>query len=307
MRKLIIWIVLVAALVAGIPAYYTYFGPKPTPPAPGESVALADGTKLNVVQLGPGPNVVLVHGSPGSAYDWGNLPKLLVEAGRHVVVYDRKGYGLSDRRRQGEPYSVDANAKELQQLLVALDLRDVTLVGWSYGGAVVQRAAALDADRIARLVLISSPGPSMETPKPSIVTRIAMSAPIRAWVARVPPLSERLVRSSSKRAFSNERPPPTWLPQMLATLSQPGVRDAQLAESQALDMSVLKPEEIQRPVLVIHGSDDRLVPFSVAEDLHARIQGSELLRIDDASHMLPITDSPKLAKRIAAFAAPAKP
>jgi len=66
---------------------------------------------------------------------------------------------------------------------------------------------------------------------------------------------------------------------------------------------VLKPEEIQRPVLVIHGSDDKIVPFSVGEDLHARIPGAQIVRIDDASNMLPITDAPQLTKRIVAFSA----
>jgi pimeloyl-ACP methyl ester carboxylesterase len=70
-----------------------------------------------------------------------------------------------------------------------------------------------------------------------------------------------------------------------------------------MDLSVIRPEEIQRPVLLIHGGDDRIVPFSVAEDLKARIPGAELVRIDDASHMLPITDTPQLARRITAFSA----
>jgi non-heme chloroperoxidase len=304
MRKLIIWVVILVGLVVSVPAYYTYLGPPlPTPPGAGESVALADGTKLNVIQLGPGPNIVLVHGTPGSAYDWGALPQQLVAAGRHVVVYDRKGYGFSDRRAPGEAYTLDANAKELNELLAALDLRDATVVGWSYGGGVALRAAALDAERIGRLVLIGSVGPTSQSAPPAFVARVAMSAPVREWIARVPPISNRLMVGFAKQAFSNERPPSTWLPQMQATLNLPGVRDTQRAETQALDVSVLRPEEIQRPVLLIHGTDDRIVPLAVAEDLSKRIQGSELVRIDDGSHMLPITDTAKLSRRIAAFAA----
>ncbi len=302
MRKLIIWLVLVVALVAAVPAYYTYFAPPPALPGPGESVALADGTKLNVVQLGPGPNVVLVHGAPGSAYVWGDLPKQLVAAGRHVVVYDRKGYGFSDRRKEGEAATLDGNAKELNELLAALDLRDVTVVGWSYGGGVALRASVLDAEqRIARLVLLGSIGPTWKAEEPQLVARVANSAPVREWIARVPPLSDRLIRASAKKAFSGERPPPSWFPQMLATVSAPGVGDTQQAEALGLDLSVIRPEEVQRPVLLIHGTDDRIVPIAVAEDLQARIAGAELARIDDASHMLPITDGPPLVRRIVAF------
>ncbi len=302
MRKLIIWLVLVVAIVAAVPAYYTYFEPPPSLPGPGESVSLADGTRLNVVQLGPGPNVVLVHGAPGSAYVWGDLPKQLVAAGRHVVVYDRKGYGFSDRRREGEPATLDANAKELNALLAALDLRDVTVVGWSYGGGVALRASALDEEqRIARLVLLASVGPTWKVAEPQLVARVVNSAPIREWVGRVPPLSVRLIRATAKRAFSNEPIPPAWFPQMVATVSAPGVRDTQQAEAEALDLSVIRPEEVQRPVLLIHGGDDRIVPIGVAEDLQARIPGAELARIDDASPMLPITDAPQLVRRIVAF------
>jgi non-heme chloroperoxidase len=302
MRKLIIWIVLMVGMVAAVPAYYAQFGATPPPPPrAGVPVALPDGTKLNVVEFGPGPNVVLVHGTPGSAYDWGSLPKDLVTAGRHVVVYDRKGYGFSDRRAEGEAHTLDANAKELIALLAALDLRDVTVVGWSYGGGTALRAAALDSERIGRLVLIGSVGPSMQVGQLPLVMRVAMAPPVREWIARVPPISERILRTFAKQAFSGERPPPSWFPQMIATLNLPGVRDTQQAESQAMDVSSLRPEDVPCPVLLIHGDDDRLVPFSVAEDLHTRKPDWELVRIEDGSHMLPITDTAQVAKRIVAF------
>jgi non-heme chloroperoxidase len=303
MRKLVIWLVILLGLVAAAPAYYSFFGPTPPlPPGPGESVALADGTRLNVLQLGPGAHVVLVHGLPGSAYGWGALPELLVGAGRHVVVYDRKGYGFSDPRPEAEPATFESNAKDLVALLAALDLQDVTVVGWSYGGGTALRAAALEPQRIARLVLIGSAGPGMPSTAPTLPMRVFMSAPVREWISHVPPIYDRFLRGLADQFFSGEKPPAWWRDNVVSMMNLPGARHTQARESQEVDVAVLRPEDVRVPVLMIHGDDDRVIPLRVAEDLVARSDPKwQLVTVDDGSHMLPVTHAELLAKRIAAF------
>jgi hypothetical protein len=94
-------------------------GAGPLPPR-GARVAIARGYGINVLDEGVGPPVVLVHGLPGSAYDWRPLPEQLVAAGFRVIRYDRVGYGHSDRRTEGERHSIERNAGELLELLPAL-------------------------------------------------------------------------------------------------------------------------------------------------------------------------------------------
>src|SRR5688572_18559094 len=128
-----VFLVLLAALALP-PLWFRLFrDPPPELPAPGQRVVFASGIGVNVVEEGAGPAVVLVHGLPGSAYDWRPTSAALAARGRRAIAYDRVGYGWSDARPDGA-FSVASNAGELLALLEALGLEGVTLVGWSYGG-----------------------------------------------------------------------------------------------------------------------------------------------------------------------------
>jgi pimeloyl-ACP methyl ester carboxylesterase len=298
------------------PLYYVMRDPeRPALPDPGRAVELQDGTRLNLLDSGrrataarsgggnAGP-IVLVHGLPGSAYDWQPLYARLSSSGRRVMAYDRKGYGHSDVRAEGEAYSVDANAVELLQLLRAIDVRDVTLVGWSYGGGVTIRAAEIDRSRIANVVLLASIGPHPAMVHPGAFEQLLFTEAVLAWLARVPPASLAATEAISREAYSDGPMPEWWVPQTRANLARAGTLRAMVREGLEWPEAPLAPEAIDRPVLVIHGTDDRSVPFVVGEDLHARTQpGSELLRVEGGSHMLPITHSELLAERILAFSA----
>ena len=98
-------------------------------------------TKLHVDDYGGGGHpVVLIHGWPlsGESFKY-NVPALR-DAGYRVITYDRRGFGRSDKPRSG--YEYDTLADDLHALLMALDLSDVTLVGFSMGGGEVARYAS---------------------------------------------------------------------------------------------------------------------------------------------------------------------
>jgi len=289
-------------LVAGLllpPLWFSVF-PQAVPSLPpaGRHIALADGQGINVLDVGNGPTLVLIHGLPGCAYDWAGLPQALAARGRHALAYDRVGYGRSDPRRD-DSYTVEANAGELLALLDILDLRHVTLVGWSYGGEVALRAAHRNSQRISALALIGSPGPAFVWKQP-LVERLLFSEPVLDWARRVPPLARAFARDQSRVAFSGSRYPDWWVPQLLANMLQPATTRAWLRESALLSIEGLDPAGLDMPVLVIQGSNDRMVPLAVAQDLQRRSKG-ELLVVAGGSHMLPITHTALLADRLARF------
>src|SRR5678816_2391268 len=90
--------ILIVVIVMPFVAGPLGLGAAPLPPA-GTAVTLPGGYRVNVLDEGTGPAVLLIHGLPGSAYDWEPLPTLLQAAGCRVIRYDRVGYGHSDRRR----------------------------------------------------------------------------------------------------------------------------------------------------------------------------------------------------------------
>ena len=75
---------------------------------------------------GSGEPVVLIHGYPLSGRAWDNQLPVLLEAGRRVITYDRRGFGKSSQPTSG--YDYDTFAADLAALLNELDLHDATLV-----------------------------------------------------------------------------------------------------------------------------------------------------------------------------------
>jgi 2-hydroxymuconate-semialdehyde hydrolase len=277
-------------------------------PAPGRRVHVEGGLALNVVEQGAGEPVVLVHGLPGSAIDWNPLPALLAERGHRVIRYDRAGYGFSDRPPlDGDAHTYAANARQLGALLDALGIERAPLVGWSYGGGVVQWLGGEEPARASHLVLVGSVGPAFgqSDEADDWVERVARSPlgpPLFRTVFALPPLAQRLVEASLADAFSGAgHVPAGWAARMRAQLALPGTIDAWITEERRLDQTRPAPERVAAPTLVVHGSDDRVVPPRVGEDLARRIPGAELALVEGGSHMLPVTHAALLADRIDAW------
>jgi non-heme chloroperoxidase len=103
---------------------------------------------------GSGQPVVLIHGYPLSCRAWDKQLPVLLEDGRRVISYDRRGFGKSSQPATG--YEYDTFAADLHTLMETLDLRDVTLVGHSMGtGEVTRYLGRYGSGRVAKGVLVS--------------------------------------------------------------------------------------------------------------------------------------------------------
>jgi len=305
MRVLLALAVLLVALLALPPLGYAVFPASlPELPPAGRRVEVSDGLGVNVIERGAGPPVVLVHGHPGCAYEWETVMDALAERGLRAIAYDRVGYGRSDPRPRGR-VAVETNARELLELLAALDLRDVTLVGASYGGATSIVAAKRDPARLARLVLVGSVGPGIEGYRLPGPLMELLAGPVLSWVARVPPVAQRVRADFLANAFHPD-PVPAWFQRLAeANFARPGTLDAFRSEGRDLGGEAdLDPGSIRLPILVFQGDADRLVPPAVAENIHARAPQAELRMVPQAGHALPITHTALLADALAEFADP---
>jgi non-heme chloroperoxidase len=103
---------------------------------------------------GSGQPVVLIHGYPLSNRAWDKQVPVLLEDGRRVITYDRRGFGRSSQPVTG--YNYDTFAADLKILLETLDLRDAIIVGHSMGtGEVTRYLGSYGSSRVARGVLVS--------------------------------------------------------------------------------------------------------------------------------------------------------
>lgn len=311
-RFLLIVGLLVGAVLVLPPLWYVVFPADPPPDLPpaGKRVDLGSGVAVNVLEEGSGPAVVLVHGLPGSAYDWRALLPELARRGTRAIAYDRVGYGRSDPRLDDD-FTPEANADELLALLERLELEDATVVGWSYGGVTAMLASMRDPSRIARLVLVGTGGPDSadaKPPTPSAVMAFFYSDPVLRWRAAVPSTGVALMKALSGIAFGGGPQPDWWLEGLRANFARPETVLTYFSEMSGFvdpgseeGPGLFAADTIALPTLLLHGDDDRLAPVAIARYLHTRIPNSTLHEIAGGSHMLPVTHANEVAARIVAF------
>ncbi|HVZ96902.1 MAG TPA: alpha/beta hydrolase [Chitinophagaceae bacterium] len=116
--------------------------------------------RLYYEDLGAGTPVVFIHGWPVTHAMWEYQDTPLREAGFRCITYDRRGFGASDASL--DTYDYNALADDLKCLLDALDLRDVTLVGFSMGGGeVVRYCSRYACAQVSKIILVSAVVPFM--------------------------------------------------------------------------------------------------------------------------------------------------
>jgi pimeloyl-ACP methyl ester carboxylesterase len=103
--------------------------------------------------------VVLLAGWPLDSRSWEPQVHALLQDGHRVIAYDRRGFGQSSRPTEG--YDFDALAADLDALLTTLDLREVTLIGFSLGtGEVARYIGTRGTGRLKSCVFIETLAPS---------------------------------------------------------------------------------------------------------------------------------------------------
>ncbi|MCM3687100.1 alpha/beta fold hydrolase [Kocuria rosea] len=268
-------------------------------------VTTADGTQIFYKDWGEGKPVVLSHGWPLNADSWEAQMLFLASNGCRVIAHDRRGHGRSSQAWTGN--DMDTYADDLAAVIEALDLRDITLVGFSTGGGEVTRYLTRHgADRVAKLALVSAVTPFMlqTADNPDGVPQEVFDG------LREGSLADRgqLYRDFADGPFfGNNRPG--------QDVSQ-GIRDAFWFQGMqaghrntyesiaAFSATDFRPDldAIELPVLVVHGDDDQVVPFEVGGKAAAsRLQNATLKVYSGAPHGLGDTHKEQLNTDLLAF------
>lgn len=123
-------------------------------------ITTADGVEIYYTEQGTGQPVILSHGWPLNSDAWALELKLFADAGYRAIAPDRRGHGRSSKTYTGN--DIDHYASDLRDLVEALDLTDLILVGHSTGGGeVVRYAAKYGKDRVAKVVTVGGIAPLM--------------------------------------------------------------------------------------------------------------------------------------------------
>jgi haloalkane dehalogenase len=111
---------------------------------------------MHFVDQGEGPVVVLQHGNPTWSFLWRKVIRLLADARVRVIAPDLVGLGLSAKPRETGLHSLRFHALNLEHLVRALDLTDMTIVGQDWGGPIVGLMAAHQPRRVTGAVFANT-------------------------------------------------------------------------------------------------------------------------------------------------------
>ncbi len=266
---------------------------------------------VECARFGRGPSVLLLHGAMGG-YDQGLLLAAAAagSSGFDFIAVSRPGY-LGTPLALGQ--TPEQQADLCAALLGALAIPRAAVIAISGGGQCALQFALRHPGRCCSLVMISA-----------CSAPIAVSLPLRfhlfrliAHLPAVAAVMRKKMRSDPDRAVSRSIPDPALRartlndpeagPLLLAlqesTLEQlaerlPGTRN-DIAQSRAPFHYPV--ERIAAPLLVVHGTADRMAPFAQASELAARVPGAELLAIEGGEHVSIFTHRNVIRPRIERF------
>ena len=282
-------IILAVLLVGGIVPYFACDGERKSLEAadradlPGKMAKLSLGATY-YEQGGPssGKPVILIHGLTIPSYLWETTFEDLVGAGFNVVRYDLYGRGFSDR--PDATYDPDLFEKQLAELVEALKLEEPAhFVGLSLGGAISVNFAAKHPEQVDRLVLIS-PYYRLEQP---VVAKL-MNAPLLGdYLMKV--LGDRLLKERLPEYYYKPVDYPQLEQRFLKQLEFIGYKKALLSTLRhyiPLDLTDSYSEvgRQKRPVLLLWGKHDRVIPFANSAAVLEVLPHAELHQID-AGHV----------------------
>jgi pimeloyl-ACP methyl ester carboxylesterase len=268
--------------------------------------------RLHVVTAGPkeGQVVILLHGFPEFWYGWHRQIEPLAAAGFRVIVPDQRGYNLTSKPSGVTAYALTELVSDVIAIADQLGQEKIFLAGHDWGAAVAWSAALLHPQRVAKLVVLN-------VPHPSVMRKFLSTRPrqfFRSWYMfffQLPWLPEAflsafnfrvgsraLLRSSRPGTFSAED-----LAQYRAAWSQSGALTAMINWYRALFRTRTKfPDKTVRvPTRILWGERDA---FFLAEMAHESLRyctNAELFTFANATHWLQHEEPARISELLIDF------
>jgi non-heme chloroperoxidase len=245
-------------------------------------VTARDGAEIFYKDWGAGPPVVLSHGWPLNSDSWEAQMLFLAEHGYRCIAHDRRGHGRSTQTWDGN--DMDTYADDLAAVIEALDLRGVTLIGFSTGGGeVVRYIGRHGTGRVAALALVSAVPPFMlrTDDNPGGVPVEVFDA-IRA--ASLADRSQAYRDLADGPFFGNNRPGADVSEGTRAAFWRQGLQAGHRNALEcigAFSATDFRGDlaKVDVPTLVIHGDDDQVVPFEVGGQASATLVDGATLKV----------------------------
>jgi pimeloyl-ACP methyl ester carboxylesterase len=269
-----------------------------------------DGVRLHYIERGQGEPVVLIHGNGTMIQDFtsSGLVDRLAERYR-VIVFDRPGYGYSERPRG--LWTPRAHARLFDKAIRRLGIEQATVLGHSWGTMVAVALALQSPELVRGLVLVS--GYYYPTARADVVLLSPPAIPVIGDAMRytISPLVAGLARPALiKRVFQPDRVPRRFDREFPKDLM---LRPSQLRAA-AEDAALMTPAaaelrhhygELKLPVAILAGGDDQIADVGrQSRTLHEAIPGSEFEVLPGHGHMVHHFASERIADAVDRVSSP---
>jgi non-heme chloroperoxidase len=255
---------------------------------------------------GSGQPVMLIHGYPLNGQSWERQERVLLEAGYRVISYDRRGFGQSSKPTIG--YDYDTLAADLSVLIDHLDLTDINLVGFSMGtGEVTRYLGTRGSARVRRAALLGALPPFLlkTDDNPEGVDGEVFDG-IKAAILgdRFAYLETFLNDSYNADVLGGSRiSDQAWHAGFIAALGASAYATHACVDTWLTDF---RPDlrRFDVPTLVIHGTDDRILPVrATAERLPGFIEDVRVVTLDRGPHNIAWTHPDEVNAALLTFLA----
>ena len=268
-------------------------------------ITTSDGIEIFYKDWGIGQPIVFSHGWPLSSDDWDIQMLFFLQNGYRVIAHDRRGHGRSSQT--GDGHDMDHYADDLAAVTEHLDLHDAIHVGHSTGGGeVVHYLARHGEGRVAKAALLSAVPPLMvqtEANKGGLPKKVFDDQQAQLAANR----SEFYLALASGPFYGYNRPGAEPSEAIIRNWWRQGMEggakahyDGIVAFSQTDFTGDL--QQITVPVLVMHGTDDQIVPYADAGPLSAKIlKNGTLKTYEGFPHGMPTTEAETINADLLAF------
>lgn len=258
----------VLALGGCAPAFHT--GPMPGEPKDARYAKVA-GARVRYSDTGKGPAVVLLHGFASSLETWEAVRPAL-ETDHRVIALDLKGFGWTDR--PAGDYSPRAQAELVFALLDQLGVERAAVVGHSWGASVALEMALLKPERVERLALYDAWVYEEQLPSTFHWARAGGVGEFLYGAFYDQRSDEKIAQAFYDERFVTER----LIEDVERALERPGTTAAALAATRGQRYADVEGRyrEIDKPVLLLWGREDRVSTLAVGERLARELRRAEL-------------------------------
>jgi len=252
----------------------------------------SDGVRIAYATLGQGSPFVICPGWIRGHLNW-EYPKgraflETIARSHEVIVYDRQGFGLSERKRTD--FSLDSEIRTLQAVVDHLKLRRFILFGYSQGCIFSGAFAALYPRRLSHLILYAA------------YARLPVSAEFKSAFNLLIKSDWEMSSKFLVDVFIPDAEPSVrqWFSQNLREVYDSDLAMPFFDMNARLDATDLFPK-VRVPTLVMHRKGDRNVPFHVGREVAAAIPGARFVQLEVNMHLLMLGDVEPIIRGIAEF------